>query len=77
MPQFLHSHLGQRYCHVKRALDPFSRGHLFTNLNSTSVANNATLLHMLDPTLIDELDQSRRKFANTLFSPQAALAPNG
>ena len=61
VPQFLQTPLGRQYCHVKRIMEAFERHHLYAKLNSIAVASNPQLLYMLDPTLIDELDRSKRK----------------
>ena len=72
MPQFLHTQLGGQYAEVKRIIESFNRNNLFTRLNSTSIANNINLLHMLDPTIIDEIDRNRKKFASDFISHQTA-----
>jgi hypothetical protein len=68
VPQFLHSQLGRQYCQVKRIIESFGRNNLFTKMNSITIANNPQLLYMLDPTLIDEIDRSKRKATANLVS---------
>jgi hypothetical protein len=67
VPQFLQSQLGRQYCQLKRIIESFNRNHLFTKMNSITLANNPQLLYMLDPTLIDEMDRTKRK-ANLVSS---------
>jgi hypothetical protein len=68
VPQFLQSQLGRQYCQVKRIIESFSRNNLFTKMNSITIANNPQLLYMLDPTLIDEIDRSKKRATDSLVS---------
>jgi len=68
VPQFLQSQLGRQYCQVKRIIESFSRNNLFTKMNSITIANNPQLLYMLDPTLIDEIDRSKKRATDNLVS---------
>lgn len=71
VPQFLHSQLGEQYGEVKRTIVSFNRNNLFTQLNSTSISNNVNLLHMLDPTVIDEVDRNRKLLTDNLANRSA------
>ncbi len=68
VPQFIQTQLGQQYSSVKRLVEAQTRPTLFTNLNSTSIANNVNLLHMLDPTIIHDMDNDRRRLTSNLLA---------
>ncbi len=69
VPQFLNSQLGRQYSDVKRIVESFSRHNNFTKKTSISINNNANLLHMLDPIVIDEIDRNRKRFAAAYQNP--------
>ena len=75
VPGFLQSQLGRQYGQVKRVIEAFSRHTAFTKMNSITLGNNPQLLYMLDPTLIDEIERSKKRAADSLVSASASLRP--
>lgn len=70
-PGFLSSHIGQQYNKIKKSIDTFDRYNLYNNSNSISIANNSSLLFMLDPTMIDESNEEIREVVD-FTQPQPA-----
>jgi hypothetical protein len=61
LPGFLRTQLGAQYCQVKRTIDSFSRYSNFYGSGSGGSGPSLNLLYyMLDPTLIDEVERSKR-----------------
>jgi hypothetical protein len=68
VPAFLCTRLGGQYTNVKRTLHRQYRQNLFTQLNSIPIINNANLLYMLDPTVIDEIDKNHKQVLTNLIA---------
>ena len=74
VPSFLLSQLGKQYSQVKRVIDSHNREMQFTKMNSICISNNTNLLHMLDPTLIDEATKDKQRSARLDFTqPQPTV----
>jgi hypothetical protein len=69
VPAFMHTELGRKYSHIKRLMDSYARSSMFAQQSSISISNNASLLYMLDPTIIDEIEQSKKAAMQAVERP--------